>query len=162
MLTYCYLTLSLSLWLTLALSLVHFGLLFLSFALSDSFWISLEHIFGSITALVKRKCFMVSHLQALLKSWEKISFLRQVKVAAAWVLKKIDWLWCTPQWLFGSFVLILYHSLVMLSISPISTVIFPKSETAMLSRTGEFWISPVSNTEWLSPCVRYCGIKQHK
>ena len=32
--------------------------------------------------------------------------------------------------LFGSFVLILF---VMMSISPVSTVIFPKSETAMLS-----------------------------
>ena len=42
------------------------------------------------------------------------------------------------EWLFGSFVLILY-SLVMMSISPVSTVIFPTVETAMLScKNGRF------------------------
>ena len=42
------------------------------------------------------------------------------------------------EWLFGSFVLILILytvSLVIMCISPVSTVIFPKSETAMLSTT---------------------------
>ena len=51
------------------------------------------------------------------------------------VSRMIIWIFCSDTSDHQrSFVLI--HSLVMMSTSPVSTVIFPKSETAMLSRSG--------------------------